>query len=410
MPRRCYRAPVALAVLHRRGAWPLMAVVVAATSVPLAARQAPGPASAIAPVASDDAVIRVDGTAWLRRWWTSLNDPLLTRLVDAGLAADAAAAKADDGHGPDKGGRKVFSRKREGLALAAERKADIYVQAQHQAKKADQIARAYFTVLADQHRIAALEECSTSQKANIQIASSRFRAGQVPAYDANLARSQNASTAALIGDAESGLARNLTALAEMTGVDARSLRVDLSKASGFPVDVYVPTAGQAGDIFARRADLLALKQQTEAALLREGALQPEIDAVLADSATHDVPNGTAAHALAAYRRALQGAQAEVTAARETVVAAQLRVKTLESAVLSAQTALGDTRLAYNSGLDRFVSVYVAESALLDVRQGLVLAQRTWIDAVIGYYSALGGGWTLDYPQSGPAQPVVGSDE
>jgi hypothetical protein len=70
-----------------------MAVVVAATSVPLAARQAPGPASAIAPVASDDAVIRVDGTAWLRRWWTSLNDPLLTRLVDAGLAADALVRK-----------------------------------------------------------------------------------------------------------------------------------------------------------------------------------------------------------------------------------------------------------------------------------------------------------------------------
>lgn len=379
-------------------------------SVPLAARQAPGPETVIAPPASDDAVIRVDGTAWLNRWWTSLNDPLLIRLIDAGLAVDAAAVNANAASAPDKGSGKVFSRKREGLALAAERKADVYAQALRQAKKADQIARAYFVVLADQHRIAALEECSASQKANVQVASSRFRAGQVPAYDANLARSQNASTAALIGDAESGLARNLTLLAELTGIDAQSLRRGFGKASSFPVDVYVPTGGQTGDIFARRADLLALKQKTEAILLRGGALQTDIETVFAGSTAGYSPDAKAANAIATYRHALQAAQAEVAAARETVDAAQLRVNTLESAVLSAQTALGDTRLAYNSGLDRFVSVYVAESALLDVRQGLVLAQRTWIDAVIGYYSALGGGWTLDYPQPGPVEPVAGSNE
>ena len=399
----CYRACVAIVAFIRPG-WrtALGAFALACGSgVPLHAQDG-DPALRLRPQAAEQQA-STQGDPWLSHWWTAFDDPLLTRLVETGVAADPELALPTEQAARGGSGRKLGGRKRSGRADEAERHAALYERAQKQAEKAERIARAYFKVRATQQHMVVARESLESQQENIKVASLRFRAGLAPAYDANFARTQSATTAAALGEVEAEFQRDIARLAELTRIDAQPLR----EAFGTHVPTLtappLPPEDQGGIVALRRADLLALEQRLSARLIRDGVAQPAIDAAMAGQAAP--PSDDLAEALASYEDRLSGARADVAVALETANAAQKRVATLERAVESARVALGDTRMAYNSGLDRFVSVYVAENALFEVRQAIVAAQRTHMEALIRYFTALGGGWRIEQPRSGTPVPA-----
>lgn len=344
-----------------------------------------------ASTAVEQAAVQPD--PWLQRWWGAFDDPLLTRLIEAGVAADPELANAAPQADQGKNAKRLFSAKRADRVNAALYYAAVYELAQRKAAKADQIARAYFRVRETQGRMAVANQSLASQQDNIKTASARFRAGLAPAYDGNFARTQSATTTAALGTAEVDLQRDLARLGELTGIETQALRESFG--THLPVQAMppLPPQDQGGVLALRRADILALEQRLRARLMRDGVAQAKVDAVLAGQARTEASE--TAGAVQEYANALGAAQADVAVALETVQAARKRVQTLERAVESARIALGDTRMAYDSGLDRFVSVYVAESALFDVRQALVAAQRAEADAFAVYFTALGGGWQID---------------
>lgn len=341
---------------------------------------------------------------WLNRWWTAFDDPLLTRLVEAGITSDPdLAANAEQQSA------KRLSGKRGQRAAAALFRAAIYDQGQRKAAKVERIARAYFRARATQRRIAVTSDSLASQQDNIRTAALRFRAGLAPAYDANFARTQSATTSAALGEAEAELQRDLARLGELTRIETQALREAFGTHLPKQTIPALPPEDQNGMLALRRADLLALEQRLAASLIGEGAGQAEIDAALAGQAAAVSP--AAARAVSEYTNAISAAGDDVAVALETAQTAHTRVQTLERAVESARVALGDTRMAYNSGLDRFVSVYVAESALLDVRQALIAAQRTEAEAMAGYFTALGGGWQIETAVTvKPADPAADGHE
>ena len=343
---------------------------------------------------------------WLNRWWTAFEDPLLTRLVEAGITSDPELAAGAQQAGQTK---KRLSGKRGQRVAAALNHAAIYDQAERKAAKVERIARAYFRVRATQRRIAVMGESLASQQDNIRTAAQRFRAGLAPAYDANFARTQSATTSAALGEAEAELQRDLARLGELTRIETQALREAFGTHLPKQTIPALPPEDQSGMLALRRADILALEQRLVANLIEGGAGQADIDTAMAGQG--GAPSDAAVRAVNEYTNAINDAAADVAVAQETAQAAHKRVETLERAVESARVALGDTRMAYTNGLDRFVSVYVAESALLDVRQALIAAQRTEADALASYFTALGGGWHVETVVTvNPSDPAADDHE
>ncbi len=405
MPSACYRAGVAsLEFLQSGSRGALLAIALAGASSALAEPLAEGDSALrqSPPAAERQAEARLD--PWITHWWTAFDDALLTRLVESGIATDPDFAAPGKAAAQDRKGGKLFSGgKRTARVDAALRNAAIYELAQRKAEKAERIAQAYFNARATQRRIAVIGDSLDSQQENIKTASLRFRTGLAPAYDANFARTQSATTMAALGEAEGELQRDFARLAELTGIDVPALREAFGTEPGVFVMPPLPPEEQ-GDVLAlRRADLLAKEQHLAADFARAGVVKADIGAAAAGHGAN--LSDDLGKAVAAYDKALASARADVAAARDAVTAAQRRAATLERAVESARVALGDTRMAYNGGLDRFVSVYVAESALLDVRQALIAAQRMQAEALIRYFTVLGGGWRID-----GAQPAGNGNE
>jgi NodT family efflux transporter outer membrane factor (OMF) lipoprotein len=97
-------------------------------------------------------------------------------------------------------------------------------------------------------------------------------------------------------------------------------------------------------------------------------------------------------ALAAYRQTVLTAFQQVEDDLASVRILSQQIQQLQQAVGSAQTNLELEMARYETGLDPYIDVVIAQTTLLNNQQALIGAQISQMTAAVQLITALGGGW------------------
>lgn len=349
------------------------------------------------------------GTRALTQWWLSFNDPTLTELIGQGLASNQVVADAQADYaraaaeGEKRGGLAgLFKSKERGAEAAKAGLAGLhYREGEVRARLAHDIAFAYIGVREQQQIHNDVKNRLTSQDDNREVAAYRKKAGLAPAYDADLARVQHAQTWTTLGQIEAELQDRLLTLAKLVDMSPDDLLERIGLQGSIPAAETLPGVEDASDLPLRRADLREMERQLASELIASGISSDQVKMALAAQ-----QNGSAqtfppelASAITRYQRAVEDATREVARSAQTLQSATVQVEALSDAFQSAQAALKDAKLAYNTGYGDFARIYVAEGALGSIEQSLALAKANRADALVAYYTALGGGWDSSAPSA-----------
>ena len=259
----------------------------------------------------------------LERWWTNLNEPALTSLIDEALANNldlqAAVARIDAARaqvtlaqgslyptldvGLNAGRARVsrvgttpipsgisasgddyrlgFNASYEidlwGKYRAATRAAQNDVLASEYAREtirtvvAAEVAQAYFGLQAADAQLRLLRDTLTLRDETVRLQTDRAQAGIIGDYDLAQAKAERAAVAADIAVAERAIALNESALAALTGRSPRDVYAPTIARSATPTALLeVPSvpAGLPSDMLVRRPDIKQLEKSLAAASLR----------------------------------------------------------------------------------------------------------------------------------------------
>jgi NodT family efflux transporter outer membrane factor (OMF) lipoprotein len=254
------------------------------------------------------------------RWWDRFNDPELTRLEQAGLAANLdiaqalsrlrqvreALIQARSAQVPTITAAGGYTRAQslvapagahlsgDSLALSADAayQVDLFGGRSRaiEAARADSdasrfaygavrltvqssIATAYLQVRLQQADLANARDAQTNQADNLQIADWRRQAGLIGDLDVELARTQLAQTAALVPQIESSLNQAIAALGVLLGRDPGALRAELSAPQPIPAGPEGLAVGIPADVLRQRPDVRAAERALGAASARIGVAQ-----------------------------------------------------------------------------------------------------------------------------------------
>ena len=97
--------------------------------------------------------------------------------------------------------------------------------------------------------------------------------------------------------------------------------------------------------------------------------------------------------LAAYRKSALNAFADVDAALVGVTSATLQEEQQAIAAASAAEALHISEVQYKAGTADFLSVLSAQQTLYNAQDQLAQVRATRLQAIVGLFRALGGGWS-----------------
>ncbi len=358
-------------------AWPmLMAAVLACSSC--AAVIEPRPT--VAPPAQDVA----SGL-----WWTGVSDPVLTRLIEQGLAdrdaltCRALALKAANARTlsiAQPGGRGLFAR-RPRRALPG------FAYDEARSRLALAIGSAYLDARLARDRLGLREAALAALRDNREIAGFRREAGLVSGLDLGLAGLIVALDDASIEAARADLAQAIARLAAVSGLDAAHLQ-DLMLGED-RLALFDAGEAVAPDVaIAHRADVLALRQS----LLESGAARKIAPAAL--DGDDPAPGPAPGPAIAAYRAAVARARDAVIAAGAARDVARARAAAQAQVLAGTAQTVADARLDFRLGKQGMATLYVAEAAALAARESLAGATAAYDQAVIALWTAQGRGWSV----------------
>lgn len=282
-----------------------------------------------------------------------------------------------------------------------------------------QVASAWLQVLGlgEQQRLAA-QHLATAQRL-LQLVAARARAGAASplelAQQQGLVASQQRSMAALAQQQ----AHSLAALAVLLGQE------DLPQLRGVWADLRVPevAADLPSDLLARRPDIARAEAQLAAAhaqvAVARAALFPALTlsaSLSADSLAGnplrslvlglaapiwDADRLAAGHALALaerdellaqYRAAIVAAWGDARSALHTVAGLQAQASAQAEALAHAQRALQLAESRYRAGADTALVLLEAQRSLAQAQDGAAQLHLARLQAAVGLYRALGGGW------------------
>jgi outer membrane protein, multidrug efflux system len=110
-------------------------------------------------------------------------------------------------------------------------------------------------------------------------------------------------------------------------------------------------------------------------------------------------------ALEDYRKTALSAFGDVEDALSATTQFSAQKQAEDENVASARMSYDMSREAFHAGTTTILSVLNGESGLLSAEQGQAQAQTTYLDALVGLYQALGGGWSSTSGTTTPlAQP------
>ncbi|MFC0206327.1 outer membrane factor lipoprotein domain-containing protein [Novosphingobium soli] len=275
-------------------------------------------------------------------WWRDAGDPLLTALIEDGLAASpevscrvAALRRYDLETARD--ARRIVSRlgrllgDKDGQTNPAAREERVERIATRRLVLARQIAFAYVEVRRLQQDVARREALRGQYQDNAEVAQFRREAGLVSAIDGSLARSQDETARGELGFAQGRLDAAMAELARLVGAAPDALAARLGSPGTLP----------------------------------DPPLDPLETATPGDGG------------------------------RATLAEAVLREARLTQALGEARRTARDARIAYREGAGSFAMLYVAEAAALAVELALVDARAGRVTAALNLWSAHEGAWARE---------------
>ena len=255
-------------------------------------------------------------------WWTTLNDPELTALVDEALknnhdlksaVAAVRAARAQLGIaraalGPQLDAAGGYSRRKAGDAVAGTGETSLYsggfdaaweidlfggnrrsVQAAvalleaRDAGRADvqislaaETARGYVLLRTAQQRLRVAHSNLEIQQQTYELLKSRFESGLIGELAFQQARYNLESTRASVPQIETAVEQSLNALAVLTGVIPGSLHERLSAVKEIPVATAQTVTGIPADLLRRRPDVRKAERELAAQTARIGAAKGDL--------------------------------------------------------------------------------------------------------------------------------------
>lgn len=351
----------------------------------------------------------------------------------------------------DGGGRSSFS-----LGLDASYQVDLFggvrrsveaSRAQYQAAGYDyatvllsveaEVARNYVLARAYQAQLANAQANLAIQDDNLEIAGFRVQAGLVSSVDVEQARASRAQTAANIPSLEQQYNAAVSRIGVLTGQAPGALKPMFAAPRPIPDGPEAVGVGIPANVLRQRPDVRAAERNLAAATAQIGVAKAQLFPALniggsldttapgvgglLDTITGGLFAGltqaifNAGRLDAQVRSSRAVAEGAFAAYKQTVLTALEDVENAVVALQSAKAREGQFAIAYDaanasallarsqyrSGLTDFTTLNTQEAALISARNGLVQARSDKATALIGLYTALGGGWDASVTPTAP---------
>ncbi|SCK17114.1 efflux transporter outer membrane subunit [Vogesella sp. LIG4] len=323
-----------------------------------------------------------------------------------------------------------LSRQRE--AAAANLAASEYGLDAVRLSLAAQVSDAYFQLLAFDSQLAAAQATLKGREDSFTLRQKRFNGGMTSELELKQAEAELAAAQAAVPKLAQAVDKSEHALAVLVGRSPRQLMQQPVRGQLQDSLVEVPSvpADLPSDLLLRRPDIAVAEQQLIAANARIGVARAAYFPSIGLSAgigsesfklsqlfsgpaqmwsfagnlaapifnngaiAADVSAATARQkqALAGYEKAVQSAFADtldaltaVRSSRETELAQRKQLDAVREAFRLA-------RLRYDNGYSSYLEVLDAERSVFQLEQSLADARLARLQAAVGLYTALGGGW------------------
>ncbi|MCG8589086.1 MAG: efflux transporter outer membrane subunit [Proteobacteria bacterium] len=293
------------------------------------------------------------------------------------------------------------------------------------------VANAYFQLRDLDARLEIARRTAATRAESLRIIEARFRKGTVAEIDVNQAQVELAIAEVAIAQFERGIVQTENALRELLGRNPGEVERGLALDEQFVVP-EVP-AGLPAELLRRRPDVVAAEQVLAAETARIGVAEalrwPSISltgslGAITDELSDISPSEVKAWNLLAgfatplfnagqlkaqakvqrarAEQALRGYEATLLRAFREVEDALVAVRTFREEhaarvrqVVAARNASRLSRARYNGGVVDYLEVLDSERTLFSAELEESNARRQSLDAVVGLYKALGGGWLPD---------------
>jgi NodT family efflux transporter outer membrane factor (OMF) lipoprotein len=298
-----------------------------------------------------------------------------------------------------------------------------------------QVASTYVNIRTYEERLRIARENVKTQQQTLNLATVRFRNGEVSETDPQQAKSEYAQTRSQIPQLEIGLQQNQHALSVLLGRPPSDLEDLLG--TGGPVPAAPPQVaiGIPAELLRRRPDIRSAEQQAAAQSALIGATKADLYPAFSLSGTFgfvstDIGNSDLSNAFdwksrvvsfgpavvwnvlnygqitnqvreqdAAFQAAVLSYQNTVLQAQQEVedglvafLGAQDTVALLSEAATAAQRSVDLAAAQYRAGAASYTTVLTAQQNLLAQQDQLAVTEGSVAQGLISLYRALGGGW------------------
>ena len=174
---------------------------------------------------------------------------------------------------------------------------------------------------------------------------------------------------------------------------AANARIGVAEAQRFPFIGLTATAGAASDDLSRithgGAGLWSIGGTLLQPLFNFGKNKRRVE--IAEAQTRQ--------ALFQYEASVQQAFREVEDALAAVRTSRERAEVLDRQVIAAREALELSEARYDQGVTSYLEVLIQQTTAFDAELGASQAHRDQLASIVGLYSALGGGWMNQPPET-----------
>ena len=297
-----------------------------------------------------------------------------------------------------------------------------------------EVVSAYYRLLDFQQREAIARHTLDSRLASLDIIQQRFDQGTVPEIDLNQAQIQKEIAAGAIPEYQRAIALVENALSILLGELPGGIRtgVDLRRQ---PIPPQIP-AGLPSDLLTRRPDIAQAYHELHAQTARIGVAQAlrfpaislsgvlglassELSTITSEGEVWslggsllgplvdfgknrrrvEIEEERARQALLRYESVVLTAFREVENSLKEVATYRAQLEAVNNKLKAAQNANQLSKERYDQGITSYLEVLDAERTLFAVALETSELKQQYLNAYVGLYKALGGGWRT--PQSGP---------
>ncbi len=289
-------------------------------------------------------------------------------------------------------------------------------------------ANAYFQVLAAQDRLQVARENIASASRVLNLIQQRLNAGTASALDTAQQESLLASQRASVPPLEQTLTQNRNALALLIARSPESVRIRGGSLRGITYPRVTP--GLPSELLAQRPDIREAEAQLAAAngnvenaraqmlpsitLTGEGGYQSAVLKTLLrpESALYnitagltqpifdgfklqgnlDLQKGRQDELLQNYRKSVISGFVDVENALDGIRQTALRERLQRDVVTASQRAFDISEQRLNQGTIDLVTVLQTQQTLYQAQDNLAQTRLAHVQAIVGLYQALGGGW------------------